>query len=195
MESRTLAEVFDGPGLQGSTTQLFSLADIEKTAGLAAADTVDNARQLVDSLVATAKDRLLDVSLTDIMLGAWTKMRAIQEFATGEKLKSEKPHKFVLSEHKITSKHAPKIELFVYQNKVTEVTVDIVLTLVIAKTNLLIKQGRILEVKISGCKAAGTLSCHGQKLLERESTEVDFPAAIKLGKGIAIPPPLKLKVA
>ena len=174
---------------------MFSLADIEKTANLAGAETVNNARKLVDSLVARAADRLFDISLMEIMIGAWVKMAALQEYAVGEKLHSDKTHKFVLSEHKVRSKHSPKIELYVYDDKVTEVIVDITLTLLMAKTILKIKHGRILEVKISGCQAIGNLSCYGQEILEEKSTELDFPSAIKLGDGIEIPPPLQIKVA
>ena len=195
MKGQTLADVFDGVDLKGSARQLFSLEDIEKTADLAAAETVDNAHKLVDSLVARAADRLFDISLMEIMVSAWAKIVAIQEYATGEKLLSKKTHKFVLSEHKITSKHSPKIALYVYDNKVTEMTVDISLTLIMAKTILKIKQGRILEVRISGCQAIGNLSCYGQEILEEKSAELDFPSAIKLGDGIEIPPPLKIKVA
>ena len=195
MKGQTLADVFYGADLKGSARQLFSLEDIEKTADLAAAETVDNARKLVDSLVARAADRLFDISLMEIMVSAWAKMVAIQEYATGEKLLSKKTHKFVLSEHKITSNHSPKIALYVYDEKVTEMTVDISLTLIMAKTILKIKQGRILEVRISGCQAIGNLSCYGQEILEEKSAELDFPSAIKLGDGIEIPPPLKIKVA
>ena len=195
MKGQTLADVFYGADLKGSARQLFSLEDIEKTADLAAAETVDNARKLVDSLVARAADRLFDISLMEIMVSAWAKMVAIQEYATGEKLLSKKTHKFVLSEHKIMSKHSPKIALYVYDEKVTEMTVDISLTLIMAKTILKIKQGRILEVRISGCQAIGNLSCYGQEILEEKSAELDFPSAIKLGDGIEIPPPLKIKVA
>lgn len=194
MKGQTLADVFYGADLKGSARQLFSLEDIEKTADLAAAETVDNARKLVDSLVARAADRLFDISLMEIMVSAWAKMVAIQEYATGEKLLSKKTHKFVLSEHKITSKHSPKIALYVYDDKVTELTIDISLTLLMAKTILKIKQGRILEVRISGCQAIGKLSCYGQEILEEKSAELDFPSAIKLGGGIEIPPPLKIKV-
>ena len=195
MKGQTLVDVFYGADLKGSARQLFSLEDIEKTADLAAAETVDNTRKLVDSLVARAADRLFDISLMEIMVSAWAKMVAIQEYATGEKLLSKKTHKFVLSEHKITSKHSPKIALYVYDDKVTEMTVDISLTLIMAKTILKIKQGRILEVRISGCQTIGNLSCYGQEILEEKSAELDFPSAIKLGDGIEIPPPLKIKVA
>ncbi len=195
MKGQTLADVFYGADLKGSARQLFSLKDIEKTADLAAAETVDNARKLVDSLVARAADRLFDISLMEIMVSAWAKMVAIQEYATGEKLLSKKTHKFVLSEHKITSKHSPKIALYVYDEKVTEMIIDISLTLIMAKTILKIKQGRILEVNVSGCQAIGKLSCYGQEILEEITTELDFPSGIKLGDGIEIPPPLKIKVA
>ena len=195
MKAQTLADVFSGADLKGSARQLFSLADVEKTAELAAAESVNNARKLVDSLVARAADRLFDISLMEIMIGAWTKMAALQEYAIGEKLLSKKTHKFVLSQHKITSKHSPTIELFVYDDKVAEVTVDIGLTLIMAKTILRIKHGQILDVRISGCQVIGKVSCYGQEILEKKTTELEFPSAIKLGDGIEIPPPLKIKVA
>jgi hypothetical protein len=203
MKAQTLADVFSGADLKGSARQLFSLADVEKTAELAAAESVNNARKLVDSLVTRAADRLFDVSLMEIMVGAWAKMVALQEYATGEKLLSKKTHKFVskkthkfvLSEHKITSKHSPKIELFVYDQSVAEVKVDISLTLVLAKTILRIRQGRIMEVKIAGCRAIGKASCYGQEIIEEQTTELEFPGAIRLGDGIEIPPPLNVNVA
>ena len=195
MKAQTLADVFSGADLKGSARQLFSLADVEKTAELAAAESVNNARKLVDSLVTRAADRLFDVSLMEIMVGAWAKMVALQEYATGEKLLSKKTHKFVLSEHKITSKHSPKIELFVYDERVAEVKVDISLTLVLAETILRIRQGRIMEVKIAGCRAIGKASCYGQEIIEEQTKELEFPGAIKLGDGIEIPPPLNVNVA
>jgi hypothetical protein len=190
-----MADIFSGADLKGSARQLFSLADVEKTAELAAAESVNNARKLVDSLVTRAADRIFDVSLMEIMIGAWVKMVALQEYATGEKLLSKKTHKFVLSQHKITSKHSPTIELFVYDEKVAEVQVDIALTLLMAKTILRIRQGRIMEVKISGCQAIGKVSCYGQEILEEQTAELEFPGALKLGDGIEIPPPLNIKVA
>ncbi len=192
MKAQTMTDVFSGADLQGSARQLFSLADVEKTAELAAAESVNDTRKLVDSLVTRAADRLFDVSLMEIMVGAWSKLVALQKYAIGEKLLSEKTHKFMLSKHKITSKHSPVIELFVFDEKAAEVKVDISLTLLLAKTILRIKKGRILEVKISGCLAIGKVSCYGQEVLEEQTTELEFPGAIKLGDGIEIPPPLKI---
>ena len=193
MKPQTLADVFNEPDFKLSTKELFSLKDIENTTEITNAESVENARNLVNSLVTTATARLLDISLIDIMLGAWTKMSALQEFATDENLKSTKPHKFQLSEHKITSNHSPKIELFVYDKKVAEVTVDITLTLVIAKVNLMIKLGRIMEIRIDSCQAMGKISCRGQKIFEKKSTELNISSSIKLGDGIEIPPPLRIK--
>ena len=78
MKAQTLADVFYGTDLKGSARQLFSLAEVEKIAELAAAESVDNTRKLVDSLVARAADRLFDISLMEIMIGAWAKMVALQ---------------------------------------------------------------------------------------------------------------------
>lgn len=195
MKGQTLADVFGGPDLRRSAQQFFSKSDLEKTADLAAAETIENASELVASLAATATDQLLDVSLEDILMGAWTKMVVLQQFAVGEKLTSNKTHTLLLSEHKVTSKHSPSIELFVYDKKVAEAPFDIILTLVVAKTKLMIKHGRIMEVRISGCQAMGKLCCQGQLVLEKKSTELKFPSALKLGDGIEIPPPLKRKAA
>ena len=195
MKAQTLADVFNGTDLKGSARQLFSLAEVQKTAELAAAESVDSTRKLVDSLVARAADRLFDISLMEIMFGAWAKLQALQEYAVGEKLLSKKTHKYVLSEHKITSNHSPVIELFVHDTKVTDLKVDITLELLMAKTTLGIKQGRIIEVRISGCQGRGKVSCYGQDILERKTTELEFPRALKLGEGIEIPPPLKIRIA
>ena len=194
MTRQTLANVFSGPELDRATRNFFSDVDMQETAKLANAEAGEGTRKLVDSLMSTAKDRILDVSLIDIMLGGWVKIAAIQEFAIGEKLLSEKTHKFEFSEHKIDSKHSPKIELYVYEDKVADLTVDITLTLIIAKTVLRIRKGLITEVRISGCKAKGKIGFHGQTLLEKESKELEFPRGIKLGDGIVIPPPLELKM-
>ena len=196
MNTPTLSNVFEHSRLDGRDSPLFSLEDIEKTASLAAADAVDDTRTLVNSLVANASDQLLDISLTDILLGAWTKIQSIQEYATGEKLASDEVHEFKLTEHKVTSKHAPKIELYVYENKVNEVVLDVSITLLIAKTTLLIRKGRIRELRVSGCQVAGKISCHGQKLVEKKSGELEFPQSVTFGNdGIEIPPPLKLQGA
>ena len=195
MKAQTLADIFYGNDLKGSARQLFSLAEVEKTAKLAAAESVDNTRKLVDSLVTRAADRLFDISLMEIMIGAWAKIVALQEYAIGEKLLSNKTHKFVLSQHKITSKHSPLIELFVHDIKVTDVQMDIILELLMAKTTLRIKHGRIMEVKISGCQGVGKVSCYGQEILQQKTTELEFPRAVKLGQGVEIPPPLKTTVA
>lgn len=193
MKQQTLTDVFNEPDFKLSIKGLFRLKDIENTTDITNAESVENARDLVNSLVATATTQLLDISLTDIMLSAWTKMSVLQEFAAGEKLNSTKTHKFQLAKHKITSNHSPKIELLVYDKKIAEVTVDITLTLVIAKANLMIKRGRILAIRIDGCQAMGKISCRGQKIFEKKSTELDFRSSIKLGDGIEIPPPLRIK--
>lgn len=195
MKGQTLADVFDGPDLRRSAKHFFSTPDMEKTADLASAETIESASELVASLATTATDQLLDVSLEDILIGAWTKMISLQQFAVGEKLTSNKTHTLLLSEHKVTSRHSPSIELSVYDKKVAEVPFDIMLTLIVAKTKLMIKHGRIMEVRISGCQAMGKLSCQGRLVLEKKSAELELHSAIKLGDGIEIPPPLKRKVA
>ncbi|MGA9575135.1 MAG: hypothetical protein WBS20_14450 [Lysobacterales bacterium] len=193
MKSLTLADVLAGPQLQFSDLQLFNTEDIENTAALASAESVDKTNKLLDSLVSKAKDQILDIPLLDIMLGGWIKLRKIQAYATDEKLQSGATYKHTLSEHKVASNHSPRIELLVFDKKVTEVTIDIELALVLARVNLMITKGRIMEVRISGCKAKASLSCRKHKILEKESEDIDFPASIKLGNGIAIPPPLNFK--
>jgi hypothetical protein len=195
MTSQTLVDVFDECDQKGMAGRLFSATDIEKTADLAQAETVQNTRDLVEALLGPALDQLLDIRVIDIVLGAWKKMSAIQAFATDEHLRSKKTHKFTLTEHKVRSNHSPKIELFVYDKKVTELPVDITLTFVIAKTYLMIKHGRIVEVRIGGCQVSGTIGCLGQTFYEKTSTEMDFPPKLKLGDGIVIPPPLKRKAS
>jgi hypothetical protein len=191
MTAMTLADLFGGEVLESSIRQGFNQADIEQAKELARAETTEETGALVNSMVARAADQMLDVSVLDILLGAWTRMRDLQEFAHGDKLLSSKTHKFVLAEYRVQSKHAPAIELFVREQKVAEVTIDVTLELLIAKTTLMIRQGRIMEARLSGCRAAGKLGLAGRTLLERQSSELALPSSLKFGDGIAIPPPYK----
>ncbi|MEJ2535330.1 MAG: hypothetical protein P8008_07705 [Gammaproteobacteria bacterium] len=192
MSTPTVADLF-GPSIPRlETAQLFSPDDLDRTASMASAQDPAEVQGLVASLLETAKDRLLDISLVDVLLGGWVKLRALQKYATGDKLVSDKTHEHTLSEHRVSSKHKPHVQLYVYEQLVCDVPLELELALVPARSKLLIRKGRIIGVKLSGCVASASLSCHGKELLSEKSEEIDFPAEIKLGRGVAIPPPIKL---
>lgn len=192
MSVQTLATVFEGAAWRGAGTRLFSAADIERTADLAKAESEDETSQLVETLLHNARDRLLDLPLLDVLIGGWLRLRALQAFATEEMRASDETHEYEIAKHKVSSKHAPKVELYVHDTKIADAVLSIDLALVMANAKLLIRKGRIMEVAISGCKASATLKYGSHVLLKREAEELDFPATVKLGDGIAIPPPLNL---
>lgn len=195
MTSMTLADLFGGEVLATSIRQGFSHDDIEQAKELAQVQGTQEIGDLVNSMLTQASGQMLDVSVLDILVGAWTKMRDLQEFAHGDNLQSTKTHKFALAEYCVHSKHAPSIELFVREQRVAEVTIDVAVELLIAKTTLMIRQGKIMEARLSGCRARGTLGLAGRTLLERQSAELELPSSLKLGEGIAIPPPYKRMTA
>jgi hypothetical protein len=192
MNAPTVANLFERSPRRLEHTELFSPDDLGTTASMASAEDPEAVGTLVDSLLENARERLLDISLVDVLLGGWVKLRALQKYATGDNLLSEKTHEHKLSEHQVSSKHKPHIRLYVYEQLVCDVPLELELSLVLARANLSIRQGRIIAVKISGCVASATLRCHGKELLSEKSEELEFPGEIKLGRGIAIPPPIKL---
>ncbi len=192
MTTQTLANLFEQPPIAELVDNNFDSGEITETARLANAQSIESTRSLVNTLLTNAWSQMLDVSLTDILVGAWNKVSAIQAFATGDKLASDETHKFVLTEHKIESKHNPKVELFVREQKIGEVSISVNLTLLLGRTTLMIRHGRIMEIRISGAQASGDISCLGQKLIEKKTKELELPAGITLGEGVPIPPRLDI---
>lgn len=186
MANPTLADVFGVSDLKKKAGDLFSDRDLKATAERTHAENVAEVGKHVRGLVAPAMDQLLDMPVADILVGGWLKIRALHDYAEGAKADSGKTFKFPLTKHSIKSKHSPKIELMLHDTKLAEVTVDIVLAFTVAKTDLMIRKGKIRQVKISGCRATGEMSCLGQTIVKRQSRKVPI-ATINLGKGIRIP--------
>jgi len=191
VKAQNVAELFGDAPWQAEGS-LFSEADLRKTASLSGAGSSEAASELVERLLAGARARLLDIPLVDVLLGGWLRLRAVQAYATPERRASDRHYAHELAKHRLTSEHAPKVELYVHDVRLAEVEFDLQLSIVIAKAKLLIRRGRIMEIAVSGAGARATLKYGKHTLLTREAEELDFPVAIPLGEGIDIPPPLHL---
>jgi hypothetical protein len=191
MRAQNVSELFRDTPWQAEGS-LFSEADLRKTASLAGADSINATTDLVERLLAGARERLLDIPLVDILLGGWLRLRAVQAYASEERRGSDTTYEHELAKHRLTSEHSPRVELHVHDVKLAEVEFDLQLSIVIARAKLLIRRGRIMEIAVSGASTRATLKYGKHTLLTREAEELDFPLTLPLGEGIEIPPPLQL---
>ncbi len=190
-DHRKLSDLFRDGDPQEYMRALFSVEDLEKTAKAASASAATATREHLDGLIERSLDQLLDISIGDILWSAWVKLSVLREYATGEKLESDKIHSFALASHKITSVHTPRVELILHNKKVTEASVDIKLKLKIDGAILKIKKGRIIKIIVGNAGADGELASHGATIMKRSFGKLNLPAAFEFPKGIKIAPPLR----
>jgi hypothetical protein len=123
-------------------------------------------------------EKLLDLELTDIMIGAWSKYRTVREFMENTRNEPDDTFLLPLTEHKISSSHKPYVEILVNEEPLgrVEFSVDIVLNLegIILK----IQDGKIIEIITGSCKGSGSVACEDVTLIERELEEFNMPGSI-----------------
>lgn len=136
-------------------------------------------------------EEIFDVSLSDILRGAWLDYQKIRECADIEKHPADETIRLKLETLEITSAHRPELEIRIGDLPPSEIPFEITLNLTLSGPLLIIRDATIREVEIGTCRAGGAVKCSGMALLERETREVRLPGRISLGQGIAIPPPRK----
>jgi hypothetical protein len=132
-------------------------------------------------------DELLDISLVDIMAGAWKKGREILKYADGKKYPPEATYLVHLAEHTISSEHRPYVEIMVNEKPVGRVEFKIKISLTLDNFILKIQDGYIRAIQTGTCKGKGTITCWELPILERETASFPLPGNIDLGRGIPIP--------
>jgi hypothetical protein len=134
-------------------------------------------------------EEIFDVSLSEILRGAWLDYQQIRDCADPEKHPADETIRLKLATHEIKSTHRPELEIRIGDLPPLKIRFEIELGLTLSGPLLIIRGAKIREVDVSTCQARGTVTCNGVTLLERETREIRLLGRISLGEGIAIPPP------
>ena len=130
---------------------------------------------------------LLNISLADIMVGAWNKYRTLQKYLDQKKYSPEEIIMIPLAEHKIKSVHRPYIEILINDQVVGKIEFSINITLTLEGIILKVQNAKIKEILTGTCKAKGTIKCENFVILEKDLSSISLPGSIALGEGIPIP--------
>ena len=131
---------------------------------------------------------LLDISVVDVLLGAWSKYQALKKYLDKEKYPSTQSILVPLAEHTVKSEHSPHVEILVNDEPIGRIAFQIALTFTVRGAILIVQDGKIRGFKTGEIKGKGTLKCEGLLLLEQDFRPIPLPGSIDLGDGIPISP-------
>lgn len=126
---------------------------------------------------------MLDISMLDVFLGAWTKAHALRKQLQKSAASPGKDFFLQLAEHEIASKHEPYLALVKDGQELGRVTFSVSLEIVIQAAMLRIRDGSIQEIEVGRVKGKGAVKCGKVKILEKEFASISMPGSIAIGPG------------
>jgi hypothetical protein len=130
----------------------------------------------------------LDPRLDDILRSAWGSLNQLQEYRDAHKHPPEETSNVRFGRHKVTSKHHPTVEILLNEKAVASLTFDVLLTLQVSATTLVVRAGRIWQARGTEFQGEAALSYRGFTLIRKSTEKFSLPGAIDFSDGIPIPP-------
>jgi hypothetical protein len=178
--------MWDNPPVEGAKLCLEGATVALKTS-LTAVPGLD--WDIVGDAVREKIDEIFDVSLVDILSGAWLGYQQIRDCADPDKHPPDETIRLKLTPHEIKSTHRPEIEVRIGELPPFTIPFEIELKLSLSGPLLVIREAKIRAIDIGTCRASGAVKCNGKTLFERKTREIELPGQIMLGSGISIPAP------
>jgi hypothetical protein len=142
------------------------------------------ARDALAGLLSEQVDKLLDMDLLELLVSAWVKHRELSALANkegeGELVESV--------EHRLSSVHEPKVELLLDGKCVFVLPLKIALELEFRGVQLLLRGGRVREVRLGELQGTGRLEIAGQEVVQRSLGEITLPGVLRLDPGFPLTP-------
>jgi len=129
---------------------------------------------------------LMNIKLEDILVPAWNKYLPLRKYRDKKKYPPDKTVLVPLVEHTVKSEHRPYIEVLINDKPVGRINFSIIIALVLKGLILVVRDGRIREIKTGECSAKGKVTCEEILIIEKTSETVPLPGTINLGEGIPI---------
>lgn len=136
------------------------------------------AREGAVKALAGALDEVFHVGLGEVLEASWGKLAGLQDALAATRADPAKVARVPLLDHKVTSKHAPYIDLMLGGRQLTRLTFDIVLTLALRGVQLDVRQGGLHGLTAGECQGEGTFSLGGQTLIKRSTPALALPGRL-----------------
>lgn len=129
---------------------------------------------------------LLDIQVSQILVGAWRKHREIIQYRDAEKYPPGNVYVVPLLEHTVTSRHSPTIEPIINGKRLPKIKFDVVLKLKMKGVMLKILNATITEILVGSCTGNGSIEYAGIAVLKKETAPYALPASIVLEEGVPV---------
>ncbi len=143
------------------------------------------ARDALAKLLSDQIDDLLGMDVLELFVSAWLKHREFAALAN----KPGEGQLVELIDHAMSSVHEPKVELMLDGKRVFVLPVKIVLALQFRGAQLLLRGGRVREVRLGELEGKGRFEIAGQKVKEQALGEAKLPGIWRLDPGIPLGEP------
>ena len=137
--------------------------------------------RMLPGAVAGRLATLLDVPLSDILVGGWNKSYALRQHLQRSAKSPGKEFFLQLAEHKISSSHQPYVALLKNGQEVARLRFTVAVELLLQGAVLRILDGRIREIQTGQVKGKGVVKCGGAILVEKELQALTLPATLSVG--------------
>lgn len=140
------------------------------------------ARGALASVLSHQVGELLDLDLLELFVSAWVKHRELAALS-----KHEGAGEIVeLIDHRMSSVHEPKVEVMLDGKRVFELPLKIAFELEFRGVQLLLRGGRVREVRLGELEGKGSLEIAGQEVAEQSLGHLELPGVLELDPGIPL---------
>ena len=140
------------------------------------------ARDALAKLLSDQVDKLLDMDVLELFVSAWLKHREFAALAN----KEGEGQLVELIDHAMSSVHEPKVEIMLDAKRVFVLPLKIVLELEFRGVQLMLRGGRVREVRLGELEGKGKLEIAGQEVTKQALGEVKLPGVLRLDPGIPL---------
>jgi hypothetical protein len=128
---------------------------------------------------------ILDIDLSDVLLGAWCGWRTVHDEAVRSRAEPGTPRIVDLAAHKVELAQEPYVEVLVDQTQVCKVVVTVKLCFSVEGLTLVLRNARIVSLRTGDVELTATVAVADKELASRKQ-RYDVGAAIQLGDGIPV---------
>lgn len=125
--------------------------------------------------VAARTAELLDIELSDLVVGAWQKSEELARYADPERTPSDETVVTEIAESTVELDYHPSLTVLVNAARLPDVALDIDLSLTVKGLSLTIRGGEIRRMRTGSMEASGRISVAGATIVARESEPIFLP--------------------
>ena len=139
------------------------------------------ARGVVADEVGRVGAEILDLSLGDVLLGAWSGWTAVRDATRESRDDPATPRVVDLARHVIEWTHRPYVDVLVDDVPMCRVNLTVELKFAVAGITVVVRAGRIAEVRSGDVELTATVTVDGTQLAKCKK-RLDVGAAFALGR-------------